>query len=149
MGDMNLLCLLPPMWACTFSLLSLIILARPESTVSSISASVLLSKQEPISQFSSEMEAVSPGAAVVRVVHHQDLNRRILVALIVASTLLGGILLFLLCFWICRQKNLKNSNGKSKQNLGISFSHSSPLFRFLSLLLEQKSMISYASCLMI
>ncbi|KAK6284851.1 hypothetical protein POUND7_003803 [Theobroma cacao] len=117
MGDMNLLCLLPPMWACTFSLLSLIILARPESTVSSISASVLLSKQEPISQFSSEMEAVSPGAAVVRVVHHQDLNRRILVALIVASTLLGGILLFLLCFWICRQKNLKNSNGKSKQNL--------------------------------
>ncbi|XP_021298186.1 probable receptor-like protein kinase At1g80640 [Herrania umbratica] len=114
---MNLLCLLPPMWACTFSLLSLIILARPESTVSSISASVLLSKQEPISQFSSEMEAVSPGAAVVRIVHHQDLNKRILVALIVASTLLGGILLFLICFWICRQKNLKNSSGKSKQHL--------------------------------
>ncbi|XWS20505.1 hypothetical protein CRYUN_Cryun31cG0106900 [Craigia yunnanensis] len=114
---MNLLYLLLPMWACTFSLLSLLILARPESTVSSISASVLHSKQEPISQFSSEMQAVSPGVAVVRVVHHQDLNKRILIALIVASTLLGGILLFLLCFWICRQKNLKNSNAKSKQNL--------------------------------
>ncbi|OMO52896.1 hypothetical protein CCACVL1_29028 [Corchorus capsularis] len=105
------------MWVCTFSLLSAIILARPQSTVSSISASVLLSQQEPISQFSSQMEAVSPGAAVVRIVHHQDLNKRILIALIVASTLLAGILLFLLCFWICRQKILKNSNEKSKQNL--------------------------------
>ncbi|OMO74236.1 hypothetical protein COLO4_26653 [Corchorus olitorius] len=114
---MNLLCLLPPMWVCTFSLLSAIILARPESTVSSISASVLLSQQEPISQFSTQMEAVSPGAAVVKIVHHQDLNKRILIALIVASTLLAGILLFLLCFWIFRQKILKNSNGKSKQNL--------------------------------
>ncbi|XWS19138.1 hypothetical protein CRYUN_Cryun32bG0106200 [Craigia yunnanensis] len=116
------------MWACTLSLLSLIILVRPVSTVSFISASVLRFKQELISQLSSEMESVSPvyysnhvngkaGVAVVRVVHHQDLNKKILIALIVASTLLGGILLFLLCFWICRQKILKNSNGKSKQNL--------------------------------
>ncbi|XVE89179.1 hypothetical protein DITRI_Ditri19aG0129800 [Diplodiscus trichospermus] len=114
---MNLLCLLLPMWACTFSLLSLKILARPESTVSSISASVLRSNKKPIAQFSSEMEAVSPAGGAVLIVHHQDLNKRILIALIVASTLLGGILLFLLCFWICRQKILKNSNGKSKQNL--------------------------------
>ncbi|XVF24695.1 hypothetical protein REPUB_Repub13aG0149500 [Reevesia pubescens] len=110
---MNLLFLLLRMWACTFSLLSLIIL----STVSTISASVFVSKQEPISQFSSEMEAVSPGVAVVRVVHHQNLNKRILISLIVASTLLGVLLLFLLCFWICRQNILKISNGKSKQNL--------------------------------
>ncbi|XP_022777110.1 probable receptor-like protein kinase At1g80640 [Durio zibethinus] len=114
---MNLLFLLLPMWACTFSLLSITFLARPESTVYPISASVFLSKQNPISQFSSEMEAVSPGVAVVRVVQHQDLNKRILIALIVASTLLGGILLLLLCFWIRRQKILKNSNGKSKHNL--------------------------------
>ncbi|XVF86358.1 hypothetical protein PTKIN_Ptkin18bG0033200 [Pterospermum kingtungense] len=110
---MDLLCLLLPMWECTFSLLSLIILARPHS---SVSASLLHSKQQPVSQFFSEMEAVSPGVAVV-IVHHQDLNKRILIALIVASTLLGGIVLFLLCFWICRLKNLKNSNGKSKRNL--------------------------------
>ncbi|KAH1066568.1 hypothetical protein J1N35_031555 [Gossypium stocksii] len=112
---MNLLCLLFPMWACSFSLFSLLIHARPQSTVPFTSASVLPSEQEPISQFSSQMEAVSPGVAVVRVVHHQDLNKRILIALIVASTLLAGILLFLLCFWICRQKILNNSNGKSKQ----------------------------------
>ncbi|XP_022720860.1 probable receptor-like protein kinase At1g80640 [Durio zibethinus] len=132
---MNLLCLLLPMWECTFSLLALVILTRPESTVSSICASVLHSKQKPISQFSSEMEAVSPGVAVVRVMHHQDLNWRILVALIVASTLLGGILLFLLCFWICRQKNLKNSNAKSKQNFeptkALSLSPIADRFNFL------------------
>ncbi|KAK9022520.1 hypothetical protein V6N11_002777 [Hibiscus sabdariffa] len=104
------------MWACSFSLFSLVILARPEPTVSPTPASLLPSEQEPIPQFSSQMEAVSPGVAVVRVVHHQDLNKRILIALIVASTLLGGLLLFLLYFWICRQKILKNSNGKSKQN---------------------------------
>ncbi|XVF26503.1 hypothetical protein REPUB_Repub14bG0022100 [Reevesia pubescens] len=137
---MNLLCLLLPMWACTFSLLSLIILARPELTVSSISGSVLLSKQEPISQFSSEMEAVSPGVAMVRVVHHQDLNKRILIALIVASTVLGGLLFFLLCFWICRQKILKNSNGKSKQNLDptIALSLSPIVDRFNSLWMAGK-----------
>ncbi|TYH14488.1 hypothetical protein ES288_A06G224000v1 [Gossypium darwinii] len=102
---MNLLCLLLlPMWQCFLSLLSLVILARttPVSTVSS---------------FSSQMEAVSPGMAVIKVVHHQDLNKRILVTLIVASTLLCGILLFLLYFWICRHKIMKNSNGEAKWNL--------------------------------
>ncbi|MBA0811499.1 hypothetical protein Gohar_003394, partial [Gossypium harknessii] len=102
---MNLLCpLLHPMWQCFLSLLSLVNLARttPVSTVSS---------------FSSQMEAVSPGMAVIKVVHHQDLNKRILVTLIVASTLLCGILLFLLYFWICRHKIMKNSNGEAKRNL--------------------------------
>ncbi|MBA0730966.1 hypothetical protein Golax_023371, partial [Gossypium laxum] len=102
---MNLLCpLLLPMWQCFLSLLSLVNLARttPVSTVSS---------------FSSQMEAVSPGMAVIKVVHHQDLNKRILVTLIVASTLLCGILLFLLYFWICRHKIMKNSNGEAKRNL--------------------------------
>lgn len=54
--------------------------------------------------------------------HHQDLNKRILIALIVASILLGGILVFLLCLWICRWKNLKNSKEKSQKNLGIFYS---------------------------
>ncbi|TYH68210.1 hypothetical protein ES332_D06G242200v1 [Gossypium tomentosum] len=92
------------MWQCFLSLLSLVNLARttPVSTVSS---------------FSSQMEAVSPGMAVIKVVHHQDLNKRILVTLIVASTLLCGVLLFLLYFWICRHKIMKNSNGEAKRNL--------------------------------
>ncbi|KAF5739046.1 Serine/threonine-protein kinase PBS1 isoform 1 [Tripterygium wilfordii] len=66
------------------------------------------------------MDAQSPGTPVVRVVDHQDLNTRILVALIVASSLLGCLLLSLVCFWICRYRNLKNSNEKTKQNIDIS-----------------------------
>ncbi|XP_038713142.1 probable receptor-like protein kinase At1g80640 [Tripterygium wilfordii] len=66
------------------------------------------------------MDAQSPGTPVVRVVHHQDLNKRILVALIVASTLLGCLLLSLVCFWICRFRNLKNSAEKTKQNIDSS-----------------------------
>lgn len=55
--------------------------------------------------------------------HHQDLNKKILIALVVASSLLGVLLLFLLCFWIYRLKNLKNSNDKNKQSFGIFFFH--------------------------
>lgn len=51
--------------------------------------------------------------------HHQDLNKRILIALAVSSTLLGGILLFLACFWIYRLKRLKNSDIKSQKGSGI------------------------------
>ena len=58
-----------------------------------------------------------PGMPEVRVVHHQDVNKRILIALVVASTLLGGILLFLSCLWIWRQKDLKNLDRKSQQSL--------------------------------
>ncbi|CAL8133242.1 unnamed protein product [Prunus armeniaca] len=109
---MNLALLLIPMWVSTTSLLVTIIEARAEPTSSTISGHIILFEEEPITQFSAKMEAQSPGLPEVRVVHHQDLNKRILIALIVASTLLGGILLFLSCFWIYRQKTLKHSNGK-------------------------------------
>ena len=71
-----------------------------------------------------------PGMPEVRVVHHQDVNKRILIALVVASTLLGGILLFLSCFWIQRQRSLRNSGRKSQQNLGILFSQAFHVFIF-------------------
>ncbi|KAI7744675.1 hypothetical protein M8C21_033077, partial [Ambrosia artemisiifolia] len=48
----------------------------------------------------------------IKVVHHEDLNKKILVALIIASTLLVGILLFLLCFWIFKQTHLEPLNTK-------------------------------------
>ncbi|KAJ7962786.1 Receptor-like kinase [Quillaja saponaria] len=53
----------------------------------------------------------------IRVVHHQDLNRRVLIALIVSSALLGVILLFLSYFWICRHKRSKGSNAKGQKSL--------------------------------
>lgn len=62
------------------------------------------------------------GVSEIRVVHHEDLNKKILVALIVASTLLAAILLFISCFWIYRLKVSKTSNTqKAQQSLGISF----------------------------
>ncbi|KAJ9692877.1 hypothetical protein PVL29_011803 [Vitis rotundifolia] len=116
---MNLLLpllLLLPIWVFTTTLFSLPVHARPDPPVSTI-YNPLPSHYPPISQISAQLEAVSPGMPEVRVVHHQDVNKRILIALVVASTLLGGILLFLFCFWIQRQRNLRNSGRKSQQSL--------------------------------
>ncbi|KAG9146875.1 hypothetical protein Leryth_005175 [Lithospermum erythrorhizon] len=55
--------------------------------------------------------APPPGEAEVRIVHvhHQDLNKKILIALIASSSILGLILLLLACFWIYRLNKLKKS----------------------------------------
>eukprot|EP00258_Populus_trichocarpa_P048740 XP_024464759.1 probable receptor-like protein kinase At1g80640 isoform X2 [Populus trichocarpa] len=55
-----------------------------------------------------------PLVPVVEEVHHQDLNKKILIALVVASTLLGGIVLFFSCFWIYRLKKSRKCRAKSK-----------------------------------
>ncbi|KAK0579736.1 hypothetical protein LWI29_030716 [Acer saccharum] len=114
---MKLLGMLMYMWVCSICLfLSTLVIARPDKTVSTIFrfGPVFLTGKEAI--LSSQMEAESPGIPEVRIVHHQDLNKKILIALVVASSLLGVLLLFLFCFWIYRLKSWKNSNGKSKQN---------------------------------
>ncbi|KAI9197898.1 hypothetical protein LWI28_006351 [Acer negundo] len=114
---MKLLGMLMYMWVCSICLfLSTLVIARPDTTVSTIFrfSPVFLTGKQAI--FSAQMEAESPGIPEVRIVHHQDLNKKILIALVVASSLLGILLLFLLCFWIYRLKSWKNSNGKSKQN---------------------------------
>ncbi|KAF2321483.1 hypothetical protein GH714_000055 [Hevea brasiliensis] len=141
---MNLLALFLPIWALPSTFLFFLLDARPESTLSPISGPSLLARKEPISLFSAKMElnlqAVSqqmvegllllvdsvgpPVAPMVKIVHHQDLNKRILIALIVASSVLGGILMFLSCFWIHRMKSSKNSNSKGKQNFDAGNGHS-------------------------
>ncbi|KAL7162171.1 hypothetical protein ACSBR2_042614 [Camellia fascicularis] len=113
---MSLLVMLIPIWVFSSTCFLSAIDARPDPPLSSISDPVLPTEKQPFSQFSSEMAVHSPGMPEVRVVHHQDLNKKILIALIVASSLLGGILVSLLCFWICRLKNLKNANTKSQQS---------------------------------
>uniref|UniRef100_A0A9I9DTB5 Protein kinase domain-containing protein n=1 Tax=Cucumis melo TaxID=3656 RepID=A0A9I9DTB5_CUCME len=111
---MNLL----PMWVF-YSLFS-IIDARQHLPGFSISSTVFASHSQPISLIVAKMEAQSPGVAEVKVVHHQDLNKRILIALIISSTLLGAILLFLLCFWIYRRKTSSNDDAKCQKNLEAS-----------------------------
>ncbi|XP_004305485.1 PREDICTED: probable receptor-like protein kinase At1g80640 isoform X1 [Fragaria vesca subsp. vesca] len=119
-GDMSLAAVLIPMWVLTTALIVTIIEARPDPTASTTSAHIMLLEEQPIAHFSSKMEAQSPGVPEVRVIHHQDLNKSILIALIVASTLLVGILLFLSCCWIYRQKLLNHSNGKRQKTNEVS-----------------------------
>ncbi|XAR50496.1 Non-specific serine/threonine protein kinase [Bertholletia excelsa] len=107
--------LIMPIWVFSFAWICAVADGRPDPPLSSLSDPVLPTEKEPFSQASSEMQALSPGKPDVRVVHHQDLNKRILVALIVSSSLLCGILLSLLYFWICRLKTLKNSDSKTQQ----------------------------------
>ena len=66
--------------------------------------------------------------------HHQNLNKRILVALIVCSALLVGIFLLLLYAWFRRHKNLRSSSSKSQGTMGITIS-SSEIFIWVFFLL--------------
>lgn len=49
----------------------------------------------------------------------EDVSNKILIALIVASTLLAAIVLFLSIFWICRRRNFDKSNTDDEENLGM------------------------------
>ncbi|XP_035841885.1 probable receptor-like protein kinase At1g80640 isoform X5 [Helianthus annuus] len=104
-----------PIWV-VLSCLSLVLApmaitaSRTHPPLSSIDDPTLpTEKNPPFSQIPTENKAHSPE---IKVIHHEDLNMKILVALIVASTLLVGILLFLLCCWIFKQRHLKPLNTK-------------------------------------
>ncbi|KAE9453567.1 hypothetical protein C3L33_14539, partial [Rhododendron williamsianum] len=115
---MNLLVLVIPIWVfASSSWVSAY--ARPvwpDPPLPAASEPLIPTEKQPSSQIPSEMAAHSPGVPEVKIVHHQDLNKRILIALIAASSLLGGILLSLFCFCIYRRKKLKKSNSKSQHS---------------------------------
>ncbi|XP_012856760.1 PREDICTED: probable receptor-like protein kinase At1g80640 [Erythranthe guttata] len=77
---------------------------------------VLPTEKDPFFKNSTDLIAHSPEVAEVKVVHHQDLNKKILVALVVSSSLLGGILLLLSCFSIYRLKRLKKCKAENEEN---------------------------------
>ncbi|KAK4765770.1 hypothetical protein SAY86_026860 [Trapa natans] len=115
-----------PIWAMRASLFPVIIVlfnSKVEATVFGFSRLVIRSQVAPISQFSAEMEAQSPGTPGVRIVHHEDLNKKILIALVVASTFLVGILVIILLFWVYRHKNSKNFDKKSTVNSDVARGH--------------------------
>lgn len=89
--------------------------ARLEPFLSPVSDPVLPIEIEPVSPIPSQIAPQSPEGPVVRLVHRQDKIKKIVMALIISSSILGGILLSLLCFWVYRKSNLKNSDMKSKQ----------------------------------
>ncbi|XP_071731844.1 probable receptor-like protein kinase At1g80640 [Rutidosis leptorrhynchoides] len=126
-------CMMIPIWVLFFLLVVLtpIHASRTYPPLSSITDPVLpTEKKPPFSQIPKDNEANSPGVSEIKVVHHEDLNKRILVALIIASTLLAGILVFLFCLWIFKQKHSEplnsNKNPKTQDNSkGLSLG---PLF---------------------
>ncbi|KAK4488873.1 hypothetical protein RD792_004689 [Penstemon davidsonii] len=114
--------LLIPIWVFSSPLFAAPLDVKPDPPVSD---PLLPTEKDPFFKNSSDIIAHSPDVAEVKVVHHHDLNKKILIALVVSSSLLGGILLLLSCFSIYRLKRLKKCNEKSGQSSdnakGISF----------------------------
>ncbi|XP_027341730.1 probable receptor-like protein kinase At1g80640 isoform X2 [Abrus precatorius] len=85
----------------------------------SLSSPILHAASSPISvsQSSANAQAESPGIQEVRVVRHQNLNKRILIALIACSALLGGVFLSLSYVWFRRHRNLRCSSRKGQERI--------------------------------
>ncbi|KAL0725935.1 hypothetical protein Bca4012_040534 [Brassica carinata] len=95
-----------PIWILCFSFFSVV-------SSSDVFVSSTFSQEVPISQTSSPlMEGGAqspPGPLIVKVVLRQDLNKKILIALIASSTLLCVTLLLLLYLLLWRYRYMKNS----------------------------------------
>ncbi|BAT91469.1 hypothetical protein VIGAN_07006700 [Vigna angularis var. angularis] len=94
---MNLLVLFLPIWVLSISLSSPILHAASFISVSQ------------------NAQAESPGIHEVRAVHHQNLNKRILIALVSCSGLVGGVFLIIVYVWFRRHKTSKLSRSKSQE----------------------------------
>ncbi|KAF8393080.1 hypothetical protein HHK36_021321 [Tetracentron sinense] len=114
------LLLLIPIWVFSFPLFIAFTEARPEPLISSISGPVLSPESKPISPISATLKAVAPGLQENRVEEHQGLDKKMLIPLVVASTVLCAIILSLFCFWIYRKSNSRNFDPKSKQSSGLT-----------------------------
>ncbi|KAL3819157.1 hypothetical protein ACJIZ3_005062 [Penstemon smallii] len=116
--------LLIPIWVCSFPLFAAPLDDMyPEPPVA---YPLLPTQKDPFSKSSSDLLAHSPAdVAEVKVVHHQNSNKNIVIALVVSSSLLAGICLLLFCFSIYRLKKLKKYNAErdcsSDTTKGIPF----------------------------
>jgi len=71
---------------------------------------------------------VGTGIHEVRAVHHQNLTKRILIASVASSGLLGGVFLIIVYVWFRRHKTLKRSRSKSQETTGMSIFSGETLF---------------------
>ncbi|XP_009764253.1 probable receptor-like protein kinase At1g80640 [Nicotiana sylvestris] len=72
----------------------------------------------PISPVFSATPTFSPELQVGSQKHHMDQNRKLLMALIAASSALGAIIFFMICFWIYHKKRLQKSDLDSSHSSG-------------------------------
>lgn len=98
-----LLILRGPIWICCLQVHSF----------SSISSPLSSPAIPPIPPIPSSLTAISPGTQVGNEKEQMGSNNKLLVALIVASTVLGVIILFVLCLWFYLRKNMYKSQGES------------------------------------
>ncbi|CAL5431300.1 unnamed protein product [Camellia sinensis] len=94
--------------------------ARPDPLVSSLSVPLSSPSPAPLTPIPpnlSSMVAFSPGSQEGSENHHQmDPNKKLLIALIVASTALGAIILSLACLWIYQRRNSLKSHNENPYN---------------------------------
>ncbi|GMP94371.1 hypothetical protein CsSME_00043847 [Camellia sinensis var. sinensis] len=102
--------------------------ARPDPLVSSLSVPLSSPSPAPLTPIPpnlSSMVAFSPGSQEGSENHHQmDPNKKLLIALIVASTALGAIILSLTCLWIYQRRNSLKSHNENPYNSGSKYNSS-------------------------
>ncbi|KAL2525749.1 Protein kinase superfamily protein [Abeliophyllum distichum] len=103
---------------CLLLLLVLLFTVVDATTIADSPQSSITAPQ--ISPFYSSMAAFSPGNEVGRGKHGMGSNKKLLVALIAASTALGAIILFLLCFWIYYRKYTNKSQEKRDHSSDVA-----------------------------
>lgn len=118
MKDFLLLLIIVPIWvfALPSSSAPLDVKASPP-----VADPVLPIEREPFFKNSSDLIAHPPDVPNLQIVHHQDLNKNLLVALVVSSSLLGVILLAISCFFIHRVKILKKCNSRNDHSSVVNF----------------------------
>ncbi|CAA2986763.1 probable receptor kinase At1g80640 [Olea europaea subsp. europaea] len=111
-----------------FLLLLLSTVVDATNTADSPLSSIIAPRISPVY---SSMSAFSPGIEVGRGKHVMDSNKKLFLALVTASTAMGAIILFLLCFWVYHRKYTNKSKKKSDHSSDVSEGLAFSQLRFL------------------
>ncbi|KAK7383474.1 hypothetical protein VNO78_29153 [Psophocarpus tetragonolobus] len=96
-------------------LMLLLILHKPIFILSSAYPFAPSPQVPPFSPFPTSMSASSPGIVMGAEQQHMDSHKKMVIAIAVASTSLGAVILCVLCIWIYHAKYPSKSKGKKVQ----------------------------------
>ncbi|KAK3012312.1 hypothetical protein RJ639_012612 [Escallonia herrerae] len=109
-----------PIWVSHLSVID----ARPDPPGFSLSAPVSSPAVSPFPSLPASMAGIQIGT----VKHHMDLDKKLLVSLIVASTALAAIMFSMLCLWVFHRKNLHKSRKDSAHGTDVRKGHALAAF---------------------
>ncbi|QCD99307.1 serine/threonine-protein kinase PBS1 [Vigna unguiculata] len=98
-----------------FLLMLLLILHKPISTLASPYPFAPSPQVPPFSPFPNSMSASSPGIVMGAEQRQMDSHKKMVIAIAIASTSLGAVILSVLCIWIYHTKYPSKSKGKNVQ----------------------------------